>query len=464
MIAPRDRPHGNKGDAMHTDPLRRTMADGRMSGFQWSVIALCAVINALDGFDVQVMAFTSTAVSREWSLNGAQLGLLLSAGLIGVGTGSLLIAPWADRLGRRPLILAAAAVAGAGMLLSSLAQTPLQLGLLRVLTGLGIGAIITTNIVMAGEFASRRWHGMAVSLTSIGYPVGAVVGGLLSVDLIEHNGWRSVFLAGGLLTVVVLVVACFRLPESLDHLLSRQPARALDRVNRIARRMGHAELAELPPPSTPSGVVAGFGRLFTPALRRSTVLLWCAFLLILAGFYFVTSWTPQLLVRAGMSASAGISGGMLLSVGGIFGALLLGTLLTRFRMRVVVVGFVVVAAAAMAVFLSTTSSLVASLCLATVVGLLLNACVTGLYAMVSALYEPGIRSTAMGSSVGIGRVGSILAPTVAGALLDSGWTPDALYLATAAVFIVAGLLLVLVRGANAQPVPAVAPRTASVGD
>jgi len=334
------------------------------------------------------------------------------------------------------------------MVLSTFAQDALQLGLLRGLTGLGIGAIITTNIVMAGEFASRRWRGMAVSLTSVGYPLGAIVGGLLSVELIEHSGWRTVFLAGGLMTLLVTVLAVIRLPESLDFLLARQPAGALERVTAIARRMGREPLAELPAPTARHSVLSGVGDLFLPSARRTTLLLWSAFFLVLAGFYFVSSWTPKLLVTAGLSAEAGISGGVLLSVGGIFGALLLGALLTRFGLRVVVVGYVVAAAVATAAFLTTTSSLVAALCVAGLVGLLLNGSVTGLYAMVSALYGPAIRSTAMGTSVGVGRIGAIVAPIVAGSLLDTGWSPLQLYIASGVVFLAAGLLLLFVRAAT----------------
>jgi MFS family permease len=92
------------------------------------------------------------------------------------------------------------------------------------------------------------------------------------------------------------------------------------------------------------------------------------------------------------------------------------------------------------------------------IGLLLNGSVTGLYAMVSTVYDPGVRSTAMGSSVGIGRVGAIIAPIVAGALLDSHWTPNQLYIASAVVFVAAGVLLLFVRGANVRPVKTPATR------
>tara|TARA_Y100001951_G_scaffold104482_1_gene116219 strand:+ start:1638 stop:2117 length:480 start_codon:yes stop_codon:yes gene_type:complete len=141
------------GDMMNEKP---------MTGFQWRVIALCFLINMLDGFDVLVMAFTAVSVSAHWSLSGTQLGYLLSAGFVGMAAGSLFIAPWADRFGRRPLILACVSVAGTGMVLSSFAATPEILGMLRFLTGLGVGGLLASSYVIAGEYASKRWRGLAI--------------------------------------------------------------------------------------------------------------------------------------------------------------------------------------------------------------------------------------------------------------------------------------------------------------
>lgn len=112
-----------------------------MGRFQWVVISLCFLINMLDGFDVLVMAFTAASVSSEWNLSGVELGYLLSAGLIGMAFGSLFVAPWADRCGRRPLILVCISIAGVGMLASSQASSVIMLGGLRLLTGLGIGGV-----------------------------------------------------------------------------------------------------------------------------------------------------------------------------------------------------------------------------------------------------------------------------------------------------------------------------------
>lgn len=79
--------------------LRRALDDEPMRPVQWLAVAVCIVLNLIDGFDVLVMAFTASSVAAEWNLGGAEIGLLLSAGLFGMAAGSLFIAPWADRWG-----------------------------------------------------------------------------------------------------------------------------------------------------------------------------------------------------------------------------------------------------------------------------------------------------------------------------------------------------------------------------
>ncbi len=429
-----------------TAPLRQVIDESPMTRFQWSAVTVCVLLNMLDGFDVLVMAFTGRAVSAEWGLSGAQLGLLLSAGLVGMAAGSMLVAPWADRLGRRPIVLGCLAVAGAAMLLSAASQNATQLGLLRVVTGIGIGGLLATTNVIAAEYASHRWRGLAVSLNSTGYALGATLGGLLAALLIGGWGWRSVFLFGGMATVAVIPLVWWRLPESLDFLLARRPTGALERINALVARLGHPPLERLPEhEAAPSGMAAGYRELLRPRLRRNTLLLWVVFFCILAGFYFVTSWTPTLLVEAGLSATAGITGGTVLNLGGIFGAALLGLLAARFALRAVLIAYLVLTGVLLAAFIASTSSLALAFTLAAVIGVFVNGCVAGLYALTPTIYGPAVRTTGVGTGLAIGRAGAILAPTLAGALLDGGSTPQQLYIGAGAVFVATAAVVALLR-------------------
>ncbi len=426
--------------------LKDALDDGPMSRFQWSAIAMCVLLNTLDGFDVLVMSFTGKTISGEWRLDSGTLGLLLSSGLAGMALGALLVAPWADRIGRRPVILAGLAVAAGGMVLSSISQNWQQLGALRLLTGVGIGAVLACSNVIAGEFASRRWRGLAVSLNSTGYAVGATVGGISSVALIDHHGWRSVFLAGGLATLAVIPLAFWLLPESLDFLITGRPRNALHRVNTLARRMRQSELTSLPDTGkTGHSATSGFRSLLAPGLRRPTLVLWGAFFLVMAAFYFVTSWTPTLLVEAGMSSKQSLTGGTLLNLGGIFGTALLGALAARYALISVLRTYLFVAAALVVAFAASTGTLVLAFCVGAVIGVAVNGCVAGLYALTPDIYPTELRATGVGAAISVGRAGAIIAPSAAGWLLDANWTPLALYVATGVVFAAAGLLLSAMR-------------------
>lgn len=430
--------------------IKQRLDDEPMVGFQYLAIGICIVLNMIDGFDVLVMAFTAASVSAQWNLSGAQVGLLLSAGLFGMAAGSLFIAPWADRFGRRPLILVCLALSGMGMLLCALSQSPLQLALLRGLTGLGIGGILASSNVIASEYASKRWRGLAVSLQSTGYALGASLGGLLAVWLLGNWGWRSVFLFGGIVTVLVIPLVLLWLPESLDFLLARRPANALARVNRLAARLGHPALAQLPPPLAHTrGTTGGFRQLLAPSLRRTTLVIWLLFFLVMFGFYFVMSWTPKLLVAAGLSAQQGITGGVLLSVGGIIGAALIGGLSSRWPLSRVLSIFMLITAGLLVLFVANGASVAMALALGLLIGLFSNGCVAGLYALSPAVYDASVRATGVGWGIGIGRIGAILSPTVAGVLLDGGWQPLHLYGVFASVFVIAaGCLLLLRRAAT----------------
>jgi MFS family permease len=210
--------------------------------------------------------------------------------------------------------------------------------------------------------------------------------------------------------------------------------------------MGHDALDTLPPSNGGHrGVTAGFRRLVASGLRRNTLLVCGTYLCVLAGFHFVTSWTPSLLVDAGLSSAAGISGGTLLNVGGILGPAVVGLLAARFVLRSVLTTYMFVAAMLLAVFIGTTPWIVLALVVAVVVGALVNGCVAGLNALAPTLYDADTRVTAVGTALTFGRVGSILSPTVAGALLDTGWAPTHLYLMAGGLFAVAGVLVLAVH-------------------
>ena len=121
--------------------IRQTIDTTPMGRMQWYIIGLATFLNALDGYDILAMTFSSSAVREEFDLTGSQSGLLLSAALIGMTVGSLTLGPLADRMGRRRILIASLLVNFAGLALSATAGSATELGLWRVVTGVGIGGI-----------------------------------------------------------------------------------------------------------------------------------------------------------------------------------------------------------------------------------------------------------------------------------------------------------------------------------
>ena len=156
------------------------------------------------------------------------------------------------------------------------------------------------------------------------------------------------------------------------------------------------------------------------------------------GFYFVNSWTPRLLVTAGMTESQGVIGGLMLTLGGTFGSLLYGLLTIRWNSRKAMIAFAVLSAATMVMFISTAGILALAFVAGGVVGMLINGCIAGMYTITPALYGASVRSTGVGWAIGIGRVGAIVAPLITGALLDAHWTASMLYMGVGVVVLVAG--------------------------
>ncbi len=226
--------------------LQRSLAQAPLTRFQVTAIAVCVGLNMLDGFDILAMSFAASGVKTNWQLIDSQLGALLSAGLVGMGLGSLVLGPCADRWGRRTIILLSVALAGLGMLGAAAARSYLDLLILRVVTGVGIGGTIASVAVVVCEYAPDRWRGAALAVYATGYSIGATLGGALAAYAIPRYGWRSAFAIGGSMSLLLLPLAWRRLPESLDFLLVRRPPFALERVNKLLAAMRRPSIIALP--------------------------------------------------------------------------------------------------------------------------------------------------------------------------------------------------------------------------
>ena len=427
-----------------------------MTGYQIAIIAIMTLLNALDGYDVLAMSFTAAAVSREFGISETELGLLLSSGLVGMAIGAIGLGPLADRVGRKNMLLIALGLNIVGLALSALAPTYLLLMAARVITGLGIGGMLAGLTVITSEYANTKRRGFAIAVTVGGYPVGATFGGMLANWLIHNFSWHLVFLAGTVFSLLALLLVVVVVPESIDFLTTRGDERSLARASVIAKRLGWT--GEVVKTEHAAEDKAGFAALFRPGVARSTIALWCAFFLVMFGFYFANTWTPKMFTNIGFPQDLGITAGIMLTVGGAFGSLAFGYLTSRLRPRLLLATFGGLAAIAMAGFiLSTepakaaldlddaTGPVIVTLVLGVVLGFLINGAVAGLYVVAPAAYGARARSTGLGVAMGIGRAGAIVAPIMAGVMLDASFTPVTIFLTVAVIVVLAAGAALFVR-------------------
>lgn len=433
--------------------LRHQIDIRPMSGYQWLIIALCTFLNALDGYDVLAISFTSNAVTEEFGLSGTELGIVMSAALVGMAVGALTLGPVADRIGRRNMTILALIVNAIGLFLSSTADSAIELGIWRIVTGLGIGGILVGTNVLSAEYASRKHRGLAISIYAAGYGIGAALGGTAMVGLINSFGWRSVFVVGGIMTVISLILVLPLLPESASYLYNRQPKNAQAKAEHIAHRLGYHEPVDLTVADTAaqrSEQETGISKLFTKQNRRVTLVIWTTFFVIMFAFYFVNSWTPRLMHATGLSENLSMFVTVGLTLGGAIGSVVFGLFTSRWSTRVVLSRFTVLAAILMAIFVFSAQWTVVVLILGVFVGLFINGCIAGLYVLTPQSYSSGLRSTGAGWGIGIGRFGAIIAPTATGALMDVGWSPEAIYVSVGVLILLATVALLFMRGIDVE--------------
>ncbi|ATY33489.1 MFS transporter [Sphingomonas psychrotolerans] len=403
-----------------------------MSRAQWGVVAVMVGLNALDGFDVLSISFASPGIAHDWGIERAALGLVLSMELIGMAAGSLALGGIADRIGRRATILTCLAIMTAGMLAAASSTNVYLLSTWRLITGLGIGGMLAATNAAVAEAANARRRALCVVLMAAGYPLGTIIGGSISAVLLAYYGWQAVFVFGAVASACFVPVVLLAAPESIAFLLHKRPPDALAKINHALARMGHAAIASLPEPESMARKTSAI-ELFSVGLRRQTVLLTLAYLAHIMTFYFILKWIPKIVVDMGHAPSEAAGVLVWASAGGAIGSLLLGLLTSRVRLLPLTIGAMLASVALVILFGRGGSDIATLSHLAAAAGFATNAGVVGLYALVARSFPTGLRATATGFVIGIGRGGSALAPALAGLLFAAGYP-----LATVAILMALG--------------------------
>ena len=421
-----------------TGDIRTTLRDGPMTMMQVGVVTICTLLNMIDGFDVLAISFTAPLISKEWNVDPTTLGILLSAGLAGMAAGSLFLSPLADLVGRRAVVVLCTAIISVGMLASAATSSVWTLALFRLITGVGVGGVLSSGNTLLSEYAPQRWRDLSISAMVVGYSGGAIVGGSISAMLITLFGWRSAFVFGGLCSTV-LIPAALRLPESLDFILARHGKNALAQVNDVMHRLGRPPVEKLPEvPREDAGTPAVLG-VFARRFRAGTALICTSFFMLMLSMYFVLSWTPKNLVDLGFSVSEGIYASVLLNAGGIAGGLVFGVIARRTGARRVSAWLLVALFASIVAYGALNHGFVPLMTAATVCGFFLIGSMASLYSIVPQIFPARVRNTGTGLAIGFGRLGAVAGPWLGGILIAAGWQRFVYYAVLALPILVAAM-------------------------
>ena len=406
----------------------------RHSPSAWWTIVLCSVVIVLDGFDTQCVGFLVPVMSENLGIPLPAFGVVLSAALFGLMIAAMASGPIADRYGRRWVVIVSVVVFASFALMTARASTLRELVLLRFLTGLGLGGAMPNAVALTSEYTPPRLQPTVVSAIFVGMPAGALISSQAASVLIPLWGWRSVFVLGGVLPLVLALVLIRFLPESI---VWQQSALTKSAVRRD----------DLP-----------VKLLFTDGRAAGTLLLWIPFFMNLLILYFILGWLPALLRQSGMPVSAGLSAIAYFSAGGMIGTLTQGRVMTFLGTRTALLVEFVVCILGIASLARNTSATPIMLGTALLLGIVVQGAQAGLNALAASFYPTTVRATGIGWALGVGRIGSIVGPSLGGILLSLRWTPDQIFMAGVGPALVAALAIV---GASALPQNANAFRAAN---
>jgi benzoate transport len=425
----------------------KTIIDHRnLSWLQYSTIFICFLMNMLDGMDVLIISYTAPSIAKEWSISSEALGLVFSAGVLGMTVGAMLLAPKTDVIGRKPMILLSAMLMGASIFATAYAQSITQLMVFRFVSGLGIGSMLASTPALASEYTPNKTKDFWVSLVISGYPMGAFLSGLVAAEVIPVYGWRTMYQLAGLATALTIPLIYFLLAESLDFLFKTRPKNALEKSNQILGKMGLEPLSHLPEVKQQASR-ASVKELFTADRKGATIGLWIAFFMSFVTLYFLTSWIPKLAANTGLSLELAIYAGTVFNMGSFAGILTQGYLSGRFGLRKVIGLFLIGSALLMMTF-SAFSGSVLVLILFGFIGFAIQGGFVGLYSVAARIYPTEVRTTGIGWGIGAGRIGALVGPLLGGVLIGMDINMTMNFVIFALPAIVAGIATFLIKSSG----------------
>ena len=371
---------------------------------------LAAMAIIVDGFDGQMIGYAIPLIMKEWGVTRAAFSIAVASGLAGMAIGSLSAGVLADKLGRKPVLIASIFLFGTSTMLIGQAADVQGIALIRFFAGLGIGAALPAATTLTAEYIPLRFRTMAVITAIVCYPAGGMLAGI------------AFFFFGGALAVAYAVFLIFSLRESPKY-LARQSSRWEELrtlMSRMAHEVGHVrEFTDGIIESTKRGNVA---ELFRHGRASDTTWLWLAFFMIQLSIYTAYSWLPTMLTTEGLSPTLAGMGLTAYNFGGIFGAVLCAAAINRYGSRWPMIFWAAMSAVtAMGLkIVNITATPETFLWGLGFHGLFVTALQCAMFALCAHIYPTVIRTTGAASAMAFGRIGAFTSAFAGAAMITAG--------------------------------------------
>ena len=374
------------------------------------IIAVCGAAIAFDGYDLVVYGATLPALRDLWTLSPETSGLLGALPLLGMLIGALCVGNATARWGRKRVFLISLLGFSALTACCAFAPTPTIFGALRFLGGLGLGAIMPVAATLTTDSAPRNCQHLAYVIMQSGYPLGGVLASLTALSLIPLAGWQVMYLIAAAPILLVVPPAWRLLPEPRDELQAQAIAQA----------------------PTAASTTAGLRTLLASTHRAQTLLFWAMSFCSLLFVYGINTWLPTLMLDSGHVLQSALSFLLAFNAGAITGGIIGGWAADRWQPRTVVTLSFIIGAVAVAALTFVTSE-VFLLMVAALAGYGAVGTQTLINGWVTRSYPVHVRTTGIGWSLGVGRLGAISGPLITGAVLTATGGGAAAFLTFAGV-------------------------------
>jgi AAHS family 4-hydroxybenzoate transporter-like MFS transporter len=430
----------------------------RTSAFQWRVFALCFFVAILDGFDTQAIAFTGPSIIQAFGLGAGALAPILTAGIVGMVLGAMVLGLMGDKFGRRPTIIGSVALFGFASLATAFAQTTEQILVLRFIAGLGMGGATPVVLSLAAEYGSARQRGTIMTTVLLGLPAGAILGGLLAARMLPSIGWQGIFAVGGIVPLLLVVVLMFALPESLYFLTRRRTNSSLAKIGKIVATISKKQFLPGSTFSVPEvDVKTSVTSLFSGGLARNTFGIWTIYLFNWVAWFMFLSWLPTVLKATGLPAEQAPMGTVAVNAVFVVCAIPLSIILPKINIRLLLLALFLFGIALCLGLANSGTNWALVFILAGLAGLGIGGQQIVLNYMVAQAYPTALRATATGWAIALGRVGAIIGSASGGWFLEHGG-PAGYYSALIVPLAIAAAGLLIIRtqpdALDSQPVAA----------